>query len=160
MRVLKELPDLRRLIFLMRFRGALFLMDLHIFQINFGIKMLFQECYVGWPVENVSWSSWRGWWWKRHKWIHFRTYQNFQVHVINFGRWQVKIIYAPCILRKGRCDKCQRIFGLIFETVNVVQTNLSKIKRIDPRSSPPFFLGPLRYVGDGDRYLMETEQEC
>ena len=42
----------------------------------------------------------------------------------------------------------------------VVQTNLSKIKRIDPRSSPPSFLEPLRYVGDGDRYLMETQQEC
>ena len=43
-------------------------------------------------------------------------------------------------------------------TVKVVQTNLSKIRRIDPRSSPPSFLEPLRYVGDGDRYLMETQQ--
>ena len=34
----------------MNMKSALFLMDLHIFQINFEIKMLFQECSVGWPV--------------------------------------------------------------------------------------------------------------
>ncbi len=29
-----------------------------------------------------------------------------------------------------------------------------------PSIFPPSFLDPLRYVGDGDRYLMETKQEC
>ncbi len=65
-------------------------------------------------------------------------------YVINVEEYLVKTVYAPCILRNGVCDECRRIFDLIFETVKVVQANLSKIRQIDP----------------GDRYLIETQQEC
>ena len=65
-------------------------------------------------------------------------------YVINVEEYLVKTVYAPCILRNGVCDKCRRIFDLIFETVKAVQANLSKIRQIDP----------------GDRYLIETQQEC
>ena len=49
----------------------------------------------------------------------------------------VKTIYA----RKVICDQCRRMFDLIFETVKVVQANLSKISQIDQLDRPLLFSG-------------------